>query len=52
MTCPRCGAELVEHEPNPRFQRWFECRECEAAWHYVGNVLERGRTPAPQVVRA
>jgi len=53
LRCPHCTAWLLEIERDPRWQRYFLCRECFAAWHAVHVKvrrrwewsLERGRTP-------
>lgn len=52
IRCPRCGAELVEHEPDKRWARWFECVECCTAWHFACAVLEMGRTAKYQAAPA
>ena len=54
LRCPECGKELVEHEPDGKWLRYFECLECMQAFHFVRQskrcafVLERGRTAAIQ----
>ncbi len=42
MICPRCGSELVEHEPDLRWQRWWECPECWAAYHWFISTRRGG----------
>jgi hypothetical protein len=44
MDCPRCGAELEEHEPSPAWLRHWTCPECWSAWRYGPQGLEQGRT--------
>jgi hypothetical protein len=41
--CERCDAQLVEHQPNARWLRWWECSECYRAYH-----LEVSRTLKPR----
>lgn len=53
LRCPECGEELVEHEPDGKWLRYFECLKCLHAYHFVRQskrycVLERGRTAAIQ----
>jgi hypothetical protein len=35
LTCPRCREYLVEHEPGPRWKRFFECESCWTSWVIV-----------------
>jgi transposase-like protein len=44
MHCPRCGAELEEHEPAVVWLRHWTCPECWSAWRYGPHGLEHGRT--------
>lgn len=43
MTCPRCGAELVEHEPNIEWNRHWTCEECDLGFKLEAGVLVQGR---------
>lgn len=52
MTCPRCQAEMIEHEPDKTWRRWWECKSCDSAWHLVRvahkkSWLEQGRDINP-----
>ena len=42
VKCPRCGSGLLEHEPNGRWNRFFECPEC---WNCFHLVFEREAVP-------
>lgn len=61
MKCPRCGSDLREILPGPKWLRHFVCGDCDSAWRLEsrrdlvseGKVrywrydvsLARGRTP-------
>ncbi len=47
MTCPRCGGELKEHEPDKNWLRHWECVECLSCWHLFCGGLHLGRLPSP-----
>ena len=47
LECPRCGTLLLEHEPSAIWLRWFECRECSAAYHFILGSLHVGRLRSP-----
>ncbi len=47
LFCPRCQCELREHEPGPLWLRWFECPDCESAWHFMMGKLHSGRLRSP-----
>lgn len=46
IKCPRCGADLVHHEPDKRWRRYFECEDCCVCWFIFQGYLQQGRTPA------
>jgi hypothetical protein len=43
MHCPRCQALMEEHEPSPRWMRYWECTECWLAFRLERRELVRGR---------
>jgi len=47
ILCPQCQGALREHEPDAKWNRYFECLDCLAAFHFVRvkrtAFLERGR---------
>jgi transposase-like protein len=47
MSCPRCGNTMKEHEPDRNWLRWWECAECDSAWHLMCGTLHAGRLPSP-----
>ncbi len=47
MTCPRCGAAIVEHEPCKEWLRYFRCEECLVDWHYFMGQLHQGKMRRP-----
>lgn len=49
VKCPRCGHELVHHEPNAKWRRYFECEECFVTWRIFMGRLEVGRTAAGEL---
>lgn len=45
--CPRCDAPLLEHLPDGRWRRHFECRDCWLAFSFYSGRLQPGRDLNP-----
>jgi hypothetical protein len=49
--CQRCGAALYEMPGDLKWCRYFECRSCEATFHFEGGGSrrkKRRRLPGPR----
>jgi hypothetical protein len=43
VKCPRCGAPLYEMPGDVNWCRYFECRACDAVFHFEGPTRNRRR---------